>query len=87
MTITLGDLLSETISIAGGDAFPTFSYSFSVLAPTTASLIFQNDGADNIGAILDNIAINANAVPEPGMIGLLGLGLLGLGVARRRRTA
>ena len=89
VTVSLGSLLNETISLAGFDPFQTFSFNFSVVAPTTASLIFQNDGSDNIGAILDNVAINGGAdpVPEPGMIGLLGLGLLGLGVARRRRTA
>ena len=38
---------------------------------------FQTDGSGNFG--------RPASVPEPGLLGLLGLGLLGMGLARRRR--
>lgn len=48
--------------------------------------------ADNPGggrfANVDNLVITtANAIPEPGTLALFGLGLLGLGIARRKRAA
>ena len=48
-----------------------------------STLRFQFNGSPDYDLSVTQI----NAVPEPGMIGLLGLGLLGLGVARRRRKA
>ena len=47
------------------------------------SIIFKNQGGDNIGALLDNV--NVTAVPEPETYAMLlaGLGLMGF-VARRR---
>ncbi|MFM7275517.1 MAG: PEP-CTERM sorting domain-containing protein, partial [Gammaproteobacteria bacterium] len=41
--------------------------------------------ADTYGGSLDNVSVEA--VPLPGTLGLLGLGLAGLGMTRRRRNA
>ena len=44
-------------------------------------ITFNHSGSDNIGIILDNVAL----VPEPGTIALLGMGLIGFGVRRFKR--
>jgi len=45
--------------------------------------IHANDASDGFG--LDNVTVGK--VPEPGTLALFGLGLLGLGVARKRRNS
>jgi hypothetical protein len=52
--------------------------------------VVASDPSEMIGgyAVLDNIVLTpgaATTVPEPGMLGLVALGLAGLGVAARRR--
>lgn len=49
------------------------------------SAIFRTDVDNNRGPIIDNI--QAMLVPEPGTFALFGLGLAGLGYARRRKSA
>ena len=51
-----------------------------------ASVTFRgfNSVGDISGWALDNITVNTSAVPEPGMLGLLGLSLVLLGFRKRR---
>jgi len=49
------------------------------------SVSFSQAGGSYIA--IDNVTINAAAVPEPASLALLGLGIAGMGVLRRRKKA
>ena len=80
--VNMGPLVSDSISLPQNAPFTTYQYTFSVAAPTAVNLSFEGAGGDNFGMLLDNVSVS---VPEPGTLALLGLGLVGAGLARRRR--
>ena len=53
----------------------------------TAFTSVEFRGVDNDGYGIDNVAFGSVAVPEPGVLAMLGVGLFGLGFLRRRKTA
>ena len=87
-TVTFGSA-SLGFNIASGVGFAGYSLSFTPGVGGNYTLSFQNDGGDNVGALLDNVAVTevAAAVPEPETYALMVAGLLAVGAASRRRKA
>jgi hypothetical protein len=80
---------TDTSITAIGSAF-FVGTSATIIVPTAMPaylFLAENDGifSDNSGSY--RVTLTVVAVPEPGTLCLLGLGLLGMGAARRRRKA
>jgi hypothetical protein len=89
--ITSGLIVPTTIMFAPSDPFRTVTATFQGLGGTPNSLFFENGGGDNLGAILDNVAVEAldgrpAPIPLPASLPLLA-GALGAVVWTGRRRA
>ena len=84
VTITLGDW-STLIGPIGSSDHASTSFVFQT---NGGALTFANAGGDTLGAVLSSVSLSSQttSVPEPGTLALLGVGLAGLGLSRRRKA-
>ncbi|MCG8312950.1 MAG: PEP-CTERM sorting domain-containing protein [Pseudomonadales bacterium] len=83
LAVTLGGFFSDSYDLASNSPWTTITHAFTVAAATTSSFVFNHSGGDNIGIMLDNVSLHSVEIPEPSSILIFGLGLFGLGLARR----
>jgi PEP-CTERM motif len=87
--VTLGDLFTHTYTMYNNDPFSTYTTGeFTVNAPTTASLTFQNLTTVYSGPLLGTVKLTdppAPSVPEPMSLALIGSGLAATSITRRFR--
>jgi hypothetical protein len=84
MTVSLGGDYSEAFSAADAGLSPTYNSitrSIQVTSAGSFSLVFDHDGGDNFGLVIDNVQLSA--IPEPASLALLSVSMLGI-LTRRR---
>ena len=74
VTVSLGSAYSETFEFASSVPWTSVKRTIIVPTATDAKLVFDHDGGDTYGILLDNVSL----VPEPSTFALLATGALAL---------
>jgi hypothetical protein len=82
--VSAGTFLNKSYTLPQTAPFTLYSETFLVSTPTTVNLSFEGIGGDNIGMLLDNVALSPVPVPGALLLGSLGVGVVGY--LRRRRS-
>ena len=82
VNVTFGDV-QASYTVVPSAGFTTYSLVFTTIASGNYTLSFRDQGADQMGALLDNVAVAP--VPEPGSMVLLLGGLVAAAGMRRRK--
>jgi hypothetical protein len=89
MIVEVAGLFSAPLTLPDNASMQPFSTSIlTVQAPMVTTISFEGVGGDNVGLLLDNIALNSveGRIPAPGAILLGGIGVGIVGWLRRRRV-
>lgn len=91
VTVALGSVYSEVFTLASNAGLQNITRTITLAASSgSGALSFDHAGGDNLGLILDDVALDFSRVqtsaPEPSSLALLALGGIAGGVARRRRA-
>lgn len=87
MLVSLGTGYMESFSRSGLTPFATITRTIVPLADETATILFAQQGGDNLGLLIDNVSLSL--VPVPSMLipfALLGAGLLRQQTSKGRRA-
>ena len=87
MTISVGSVFSETLTIEPTEPLTVYQFNFHVDSATSGKIVFDHEGGNNCGIIIDDVLLTSSnsEVPEPMTIFLFGLGLIGLAAIKRKQ--